>query len=273
MGNVIAQIGVITRYEIKLNWRRRSLLVITLAMLVLPVGLGLLMGNSLAGTVVGDTELEIATAVVPTTWFGIYIVLVLMLPVIVSDTIPKDEQYNVRDLLFSMPMTTGTYLLGKFTGACISAFVSVGIVALVSGIVWRIILGAFDLPIVIEMWVLGALPLVFMNSGLTVLLAAAAKTRRAAIGVGVGFVTVCMFLLTTALGGMAFGGTPDLLFNMSPARPAYFWRFGRLFEGLGGSELQNPVTANDVWMTLLFGAAQVVIAGLVMWLWLRWRAE
>ncbi len=270
----LAQIGAMVRYEIKMHWRRRALLVVTLALLVISVGFALLMGASLQGVqFTPDVEFDVSLAFIPSSWFGIYVTLVALLPVIVSDTIPKDEHFGVRDLLDSLPLSPGVYMLGKLVGMWVSVTLGLLFVMVMSWVVWLLILGFFNPRAFLETWLIGAVLVMVMNCSMSMLLSAWAKSRRSAISVGVVFTTLCIFLLIVGLNAINAGrDSIDFWFNFSPARPAFFWHFGRLQDMLGADALPAIITGSDLWQTIMFGLLQIMALWIGIWGWIRWRA-
>ncbi len=267
----LAQIGGMALYEFKMHWRRRALLIAPLAMLVFnALGFALIRQEIIDATPLFD-EGDIVDFIVPGSWAGIYITLLALLPVIVSDTIPKDKHFGVRNLLNSLPLSSGTYLLGKLVGMWVSALFGLFIAMLASLLVLWMVIGSFYPREFLGPWLSGAIPFVMMNCGLSVLLAAWAGSRRSAIAVGMVFAVFCIFLFGLEFVAIDAGKGPDFWFNFNPARPAMYWYFGSFHDLQGAAGLSVSITEGDYWQTIGFGSLQLIAVWSLLWVWLRWR--
>lgn len=127
------------------------------------------------------------------------VLLVIMLLLMNAETIPLDKQYHVRELLNTLPLGHVTYLGGKVLG------VWVGLVAglLVCMVVYIPVawsrFGAFDLTTYFGLWGLLLIPCAVFASGLSVLGAAGASTRRAAVLVGIALIPIGLFVFAQVL--------------------------------------------------------------------------
>src|SRR5688572_27685105 len=98
-------------YEFKMHWRRRALLIVTLAITVMLLFTMAVLAQSLREANDLDPELArraISATIVFSTWAPIGVSLAVILPIMVADTIPLDTQYRVRDTLDSLPVSRRT---------------------------------------------------------------------------------------------------------------------------------------------------------------------
>ncbi len=104
----LSRLAAVTFYEIVIHWRRRGLplVIVFFAAISLMNGLAfwVLKRDLFIGFLTTDPPLML---------------LILAMPIIVADTIPKDRQFLVRELLHSLPMSSGVYLIGKLLGVWI----------------------------------------------------------------------------------------------------------------------------------------------------------
>ncbi|MCB9451575.1 MAG: ABC transporter permease [Anaerolineaceae bacterium] len=249
----LAQIAGIVRYEFRLHWRGRILFVIMLAILVLS-GVGYVM-------ILGNADLPSPGLI---TSALLIIMLIFLLPVVVSDTIPKDRQLGVRELLDALPVTQGVYLLGKLLGGYGVTFSVLGLIVLPLGIFYGLSPETVSFPPYLEIWFAGAVALVIMNTGLGVLLPTAQPNRRRAI-----ILMVAVLALSVVLSGRSFQGDNITTF-LNPTRlPLIMYYLGDVAHA-GSMEVTRfkPV---DVWLSIGVGLIEIVIVGVAVWAWPRWR--
>jgi ABC-type transport system involved in multi-copper enzyme maturation permease subunit len=280
------QIGAIIRYEFLMQWRRVALPALGIAVMVPAVLGAFLSQNKISryrtALATGALSLETITANITAemmiiTWLGTCLVIILMLPVVVADTIPKDQHLGVQDVLASLPLGPGCYLIGKVLSLWLGLALGLGLAALVIAGVWRAVVGPFNPAIYAELWLLGVLPLALINAGLASLLAAWQPTNQRAMLVGAGFSLLC--LLGLGLAFVTYGTFWDWL---NPARPAlllyYFVGWPGAMQGNEMlSRLNQPaldlitqlVNRSRVGQSLLFGAGQVGLVWLLVWQWRR----
>jgi hypothetical protein len=199
----------------------------------------------------------------------------MLLPPAVAETIPRDQQFGVRELLNSLPLAPETYLGGKLLSLWVSLLVGVVGVLSVVGTVWWFAIGPFDLGIYLQMLALGAVPVAALSSGLSLLLAANQPSRRRAMAVGIVFGIFCLFNMIVSI-----RPSPNSLNSPS----AWLWRlldtshttlFTYFLWGWTGTTSSASIikmaTWTDVVWDLGIGFAQLVIVGLIAWGWMRWR--
>lgn len=209
MSRQIAQVIAIARCEMLLVRRGRMFIVILLSLLAL-TGILVLVGSSnesgqLLAPLVneGVDEAGIATGaaivVVFLTWAPLAVTLALLLPVVISDTIPRDNQIGVRELLDSLPLTTGTYLAGKVLGVWVTWIGGISVVLVLTGILWWLVFGAFDPAPYFGMVIFGAWSLIILNAGAGTLISGTQPTRRRAVALMILLMIVLPILLPASL--------------------------------------------------------------------------
>jgi ABC-type transport system involved in multi-copper enzyme maturation permease subunit len=274
----LSQLLGITRYEFLLHWRRRALVIVFLSALAIPVVGGLTARrdmNEISGSWVqtGQYSTEDAARVMTTsltllTWAPMFLVFLIVLPIAAADSIPRDRQLGVYELLNTTPISLPIYLIGKMLGLWLSLLVGIVTGLTVIGVFWWFVLGPFEIATLIEIGLIAAVPLAFIQSGIALLIAAGQSTGRRAILMGV---TLGIIGLTTLLPGLQAADVFWRNFNLS--RPVlfiyYIWvRFNAPMPG----GYPSPTIA-DVWATIGWGLLQLALVGFIIYAWMRWQEK
>jgi len=122
--------------------------------------------------------------------------LVIMVPPVMADTIPRDCQLGVRELLDSLPLSSGIYVAGKLVGAWASLLLGWAGFGVGVGLAWLPILGSFYLGPYLDTWLIGVLPLTLYTVAVSVLLPAGQPTRRRAVLVSGFFMAIAVLTVT-----------------------------------------------------------------------------
>ena len=274
------------RYEFLMQWRRPALVAVVGGLVCTPLFGWLISGEQFAGqsaaVAAGTLSAEAARAaitaeVIPFVWLGAWMVLMLLVPIVVADTVPKDRQFGVRELLDSLPLATGTYLGGKLLSLWASLLAGIVLAMLIAGGAWQFGVGAFNWDIFIELWLIGAAGLALVNSGLSMLLAVGQPSNRRAVLVGVGFTAASLAMI-----GLAFilPGTFWRVMNLSrPALSLYY------FLGWPGADfwidptegvvkwIATYASREEAWLSIGVGLLQVAVVYALAWWWMRRRAD
>lgn len=248
----------IVRYEFKMHWRGRAMKVIFLALL-LQILAGILISAASAeietqrGTVTIEQAFgsfgDVITFIV---WAPTSVLLALLLPLVVADTIPRDRQLGVNELLETTPLADGVYLIAKAAGVWVTVMAGAGVALVVGGVVAYWQFGPYDPAAYIHMAVIGVGSMVVINNGLAVLITATQPNRRRAILMVFGLVTVLFFAVAMQSGPVAYA--------FSPLREPIFEYF-----------LMLGVTEAALYSSIAIGLAQVALVWAVMWAWRRWK--
>ena len=140
-----------------------------------------------------DVAIFATAALLPLLLFG--------LPLYVSETIPYDRQYGVRDLLDLLPITAGTYLLGKVLAVWVALLLAITLSGVVAGVISTVVFGALDVGEWANMWLGGFLVMGLLASSISILLAAGQPNRRRALLVG--FLSLPIYFSVYALSPLA----------------------------------------------------------------------
>lgn len=252
----LAQISAIVRYEIKLMWRNRITVIILLGLLALSVT------NVLSLTTTGRITLDSMLrnygsvgAVIFFVWSPLGSGLALLLPLIVADTIPRDRHYGVWELLQSLPLATGNYLIGKIIGVCSLLLVGLWGIALVGGLLWAATLEAYDPQPYLSMMLFGIGSLVVMNGGLGVLITATQPTRRRAMGM-----VIFLLVIPAMLALDSIVGVKTLAGMLLPTRRVILLHY-----------LQQPQP--QLATAIIVGLVELVVVGLLVCTWINWRNQ
>lgn len=250
------KLWAMTRYEALMHWRRRGLsitMLTTLAVLVVTI---LISRNQVDMEMVENHQHAAMLFIVLITWSPC-IVLGFLLPLSLCEAIPLDRQYRVDDLLGSLPLTNSVYLTGKVLGGILAGWLAMLISMIVSGVTWWLMLGAYDLGIYAEMWLVGAGMLVILNGGLGILAAVGQSTQRRAIG----------FTLLAGLGFMYL-----LSLDRSGSLVEYFGIFRPHFISFPNLEDSTiDLITGQTWLAFALGLIQLFVMWLAALCWVEWR--
>jgi hypothetical protein len=210
----------------------------------------------------------VARSVAPFTFAPIYMALLLMVPPIAAELIPKDHQLGVSELLESTPLTTPVYLAGKVLGFWISSLAGLAGVMLISMAVWRVILGPFAVTPVLETWIIGSGTILVINGGLSVLLAAGQRSRRWAALIGLLIALLSVMMFSTAVGST----TADFFYYNNLSRPALldYYMLASLRDSIT-TKIVAFAGPEDIRLVILAGFAQLLLVGGFMWGWLEYK--
>jgi hypothetical protein len=202
--------------------------------------------------------------------------MIIVIPVLMSQLIPLDHHYRVRELLDSLPQGRSIYLTGKLLGAYVGLLMGLASVMMLHGLLTWLRWGAYHLEGYLLMLAV-LLPLVLFGSGLAVMLAAGQKKRRQAIMVGVLF---ALYLFVNWLVGTSYRlielSTPFSLlkyddipfYYIVSVAPEFFKRLS--FEPQELLQKGLP-RLNPLYLMNLLGLLQVALGWLITWGWMRWR--
>ena len=278
MNTQISQLFGIAWYEFKMHWRRRALLVITIAIIGIIFAEMLIFGGDITNFVPAfradptllteEQNVRFHTLnVVFITWGAVGAIMAFILPIVVSDSIPLDKQHNVYELMRTLPLSSGVYVAGKVLGVWLASLGSMALSLVVLGVIWRLQVGAYDVFAYLDMWLMGAALVGLLNSALGVLLASTQPSRRRAL-----LLMGALFLLPSLLIPTSTYDT-SLWGYINPIRGAvlnfYLNSFARALSDPTGWTFGWQ--AAEVWNTLLVGSLQIVVLALVVWGYLRWQ--
>lgn len=253
----LAQLWAVAGYEHRLHWRRRTVLVVMLIPCLISLLIALRLVRQVGGGLDAALQEQNTIALLLATWLPLYVGL-QTLPPIVADAMAKDRQLGTSELWSTLPVRPAVYLLGKLLGTWWTVLLVLAGAIIGIGLLWRLWIGAYDTGRYLEMAFVGALPLALTNTGLIVLLTAGFATRRQAALAGTALTIFCVFTM--------FFVSPFPLVNaINPARPALL----RYFLQAAIPALADFGTPADVLWSISGGAAELVLVGLLAWLWLR----
>jgi len=273
----LAQLGGIIRYEALIQWRRRGVptLMLVFAAILLLVELAVgqmgrrLNAESAAAGMVATSEIARAQGTIGMyyAWPVALLLMILAVPPIVADTIPRDRQESVSELIHSLPVGHSTFLGGKLLGGWAGLFGGLAGVMALSGCAGRLLIGPYNLTTYVQLWSMGILPLAMFSSGIGILLASGQPTRRRATFVGAAFSAYCVAMLATTTG--------TVWDAVSLARPSVFLSLPaehnplRVLSRLG--MISYPPF--QIPLAIGLGALQVALAWLAARAWMHWKEE
>jgi ABC-type transport system involved in multi-copper enzyme maturation permease subunit len=275
MKRVLNQLWGIVWYELWLQWRRRSLLIMGLCFVAVLLLFLFLVTNQLETPSPEMSEIAV-TAATFSLILGVtpvaLLLLLLALPPIVAEAIARDQQLGMAELRDTLPVPVGLYLMGKVLGVWAGITLMVALMAVLSGLFGWARLGGLHIGPYVRIWLTAILPAGLFVSGLSVLLAARQPTRKRAALLGGG---VAIYSFLTMI--MIIEPVYDWLHAALPAA----WLTLALraaFQYMAQSTtLPAPllplvdVPALFVWQTAVMSALQLIVVWLLMWGSWRWR--
>lgn len=254
----LQQIWAIARTEYRMQWRQRGILVLTLAIVLVLVTTVILLGQEFSKDAELNSKFATAStdALTSLTFVLIVTIVCLMQPFVLVNLIPRDRQIGVGEMLHSTPLSGPAYLTGKLLGGWLTAFSGLVPGAVVMGLLWYLLIAPYNVLGYLEIWLVGALPLIFINVGLVILLAFQMPDSRMAIAVAIVVIVLPLFVI-------GFEPRNDWLDIFNPFRPGVFLHYSDVL----GADADKLSPA----MTIASGLAQVGVAWLGAVAWLRWR--
>jgi len=295
----VAQLGAIIRYEMIMQWRRRGLPMVLLALLAAFLLVAWALKSSLYLAPPEDwpeaasiqrmaTTLTILMSILPT-----IVLLMLALPPVLAETIPKDKQLGVAELLQGLPLLLqglplgrGVYLTGKLLGVWAMLLLGLAADALLSALFLRWVYGSYDLAPYLAFWGGIIVPLALFVSGLSVLLPAGQPTRRRAMlasiliaGYCLGMYVTPTFTLKDAVSpARVTGGLALQLDYMEQASASMLQEYCAK-EGIDcpTEAIGAPIpgfkvrAAQLIPLTMAAATVQLGVIWLAVWRWMRWK--
>jgi ABC-type transport system involved in multi-copper enzyme maturation permease subunit len=268
MTTQLSQILGIMRYEMRLQWARRSLLIVGVFFAIITMLFLILITQS------ADPSQMSRKAVTFSLIFSVSPVCLLLmqlsLPPIVAESIAKDQQFGMNELRDSLPITSGLYLAGKMLGIVAIVMVMMLAIAVFLMIVSLFVLGPLDVGVYLRIWLLGIIPSGLALSMISVLIASRQPNRKRATMVG-SLVTVYCLL------SLPFSANPDHNWLYAALPSAWTWAVLKMVFDYADLAADNPLSTlaqipdKFLWQTAVATAVQVLVVWLIVWGWWRYR--
>lgn len=188
-----SKVATVARYEIRMAWRRRSLPILWIVLLVGVVGFALLVNNA-NQVIIGSVQERVQAGLFTMEQFNTNLLFSVMVAAMIfysigatllmGEVIPLDAQFKVRELLGSLPISRAAYLGGKLLGVWGGLVLGWLVIGVIGFVALQLIIGAFDWRVFLLLWVFLPLPASLTSSALSVLVSALVGSRRAAVFVG-----------------------------------------------------------------------------------------
>lgn len=189
---VWAQILSIAGTEARMHGRRRPVRVIALTLLLggfvtmmfitITSATALVPGMPTPDSLPPDLAAILRGNWIVLTLAGLFLLLLAaVMPVLLADAVPIDEQLQMTEMLRSLPIPAWAYLLGKVLGVWLVIGISVGGAALLLGLIYALN-GVYDPIPLLDLVLISGGFLLISSGGLCVLIGATQSTRlRAAL--------------------------------------------------------------------------------------------
>jgi len=122
------------------------------------------------------------------------------------------------------------------------------------GVSWWLVVSKYDFGWYLEAWLIGAFGIAFINISLVMLLSVPLGNRRIAVVLAIFFCYAFPMLIS-------FEPTANWLDLLNPIRPGIFFRYAGIMDP---APEMLPLA-----LTLIGGAVQVIIVGILVTWWLR----
>jgi hypothetical protein len=181
------------RYEWLMGWRRGTQRVVLVSALLFPQMLALvgylfgpLTDGSTAVSLSGWPEVLLlqSTGAAVLANIATLVLIVLLLPLTLSELIPLDRQYRTREILKALPLSPNLYLAGKLLSVWPALLIGLLLAALLSGALAWLQNGPYHVGTLVTFWLTGLIPLALFSSLMAVMLSAGQSSRRRAILTG-----------------------------------------------------------------------------------------
>ena len=225
----MSKIGAMARYELLMAWRRRSLPILWLLLLGGVIFFTLVIRNVNVQTPVMDESMQrtISDPAAPEWAQGLDVVItshtigliniviagmvffMVGVTLLMAEMIPLDRQFKVRELLDTLPLSKAGYLAGKLLSVWAGLVVGLVVIGAICAVVIRLVIGEYDLRVFAALWLATLLPMSFVASGMTVLLATVVSSRRGAVIIGLLVMPFVLILAFTSV--VSFAGVGALI--------------------------------------------------------------
>ncbi len=264
------------RYEVIMAWRRRVLPVLLVLLVFAVAGIGLLVRDvnttstldaanqpppdQLPAWAVGvDLTVAAATFNLHTTIIALMTVVSVAGALLLAETIPLDRQLRVRELIDALPLARVIYLGGKLAGVISGVLLLSLITLVVSAVLLRFLIGAYDVAVFLLLWLVALLPTFMMATALGVLIGGVAGTRRMAV--------MLALLALPLIMGLTAQGIIGLSAVIEVVHPIYALVLLR-----DPAYVSVEATVRVVASTLISFGLIVALAFSALWAWNRVRA-
>jgi hypothetical protein len=189
----LARLGGMMRYEWLMGWRRGTQRVVLVSALLFPQMLtlvgylfGPLTDESIAASLSRWPQalLLLRTDAAILANIATLVLIVLLLPLTLSELIPLDRQYRTREILKALPLSPKLYLAGKVLSVWPALLLGLVLAALLSGALAWLQNGPYQVGTLATFWITGLIPLALFSSQVAVMLSAGQSSRRRAILTG-----------------------------------------------------------------------------------------
>jgi len=260
----LQQLMGVIRYEYRLAWRKRQMIVGAVTLFAAVLLGGTLISSLISGamlvnptTLFPDQARHIATlTAIMSLWPFVSVIFLFVAPLLAADAIPYDRQTGMSELLGGLSFTV--YAVGKAIGVMLTLLTAGAGALVLSVALWWIKTGGLDWLPFLDMWLIGGGMALLLNVPLAVLLGSTQPNRLRAAGIV--FAVFALFAALTAIGG-------DVFRLISPLRPALFDYYLNLFANgvLNPANLtiSSALTALDVRLTLVFGVLELLVVVLI----------
>ncbi|MGB7538853.1 MAG: hypothetical protein WBM17_09955 [Anaerolineales bacterium] len=192
--NTLTRIITVARMEFLFCLRRGGPIIgMVIAGLILTIATMFFGSNNAAG-LSSAAATQAGAQALAQSWPAFEWLVLGLFPIVAVTAIPLDRQFGVFELLRSMPLTGGVYLLGKVIGT-LAAVLGTGLLVFILHIILHVIMiGTPQADLYLKLTLLSGLPNVVWATSIGVLAGTAFKSRLTAILAGVPTAIAGIFL-------------------------------------------------------------------------------
>lgn len=184
------------------------------------------------------------------------LLILIAVPPMLSEVIPLDKHYQVREVMDASPLARSTYLIGKVAGTWLGIGAVTLICAILFGVYSWVTYGAFELWTYARFWLVIVLPMALIITGFAVVVPAVARSRRVGVLMGIGLLVVSMLMAMALIPGTFLAG----LFSPQTAA-ARTASYEEIVAGMLNSLLAN----------LFPYAVALLVVSVIVWAWMRFK--
>ena len=271
MNTKLSQLFGIIRYEMRLQWARRSLLIVGICFALITLmflAMTASSANDLPDLTADATTFGLIFAISPAS----LLLMLLALPPVVAEAIAKDQQLGMAELRDALPISPSLYLAGKVLGVLACILLMMLTVATLLWIASLFVLGAVDLGAYAQVWLTAIIPAGLFVAALSVLLASRQPNRKRAAMIG-GLIAIYAMLTMP----IAVSNNYDWLQAIFPAAWLSLVLKASFTFAAASSDLPEAIfqfsTIPDkfIWQTITAAVAQILVVWTAVWGWWQFR--
>jgi hypothetical protein len=206
-------------------------------------------------------------------WPAFEVLVLGLLPIVSAPAIPLDRQFGVFELLRSLPLTGGVYLIGKVLGT-VAAVLGTGLLVLAVHIVLHMVMiGSPQVDLYLKITFFSGLPIVLWATTVGVLAGTCLRTRMTAVLTGV-LVGIAGLLIWYASSWFNPATGRSLVEPASPSAHQAISKFiFQLYGLVPPYGFHDPNVGSQALQSMIIPVLALLGAAIAARLWLLWKED